>query len=119
MRGHHMPLYNDIDITLDTFPLTGGTTTVEALWMGAPVVSLRGEAYFERLSWSILANLGLEDMAADDLAGYRAIALSLAADRGRRAELRRTLRETIRSSPLGDTKGFARDFYALIENTVR
>jgi protein O-GlcNAc transferase len=119
VRGGHMALYNDIDITLDTFPLTGGTTTVEALWMGAPVVSLRGEAYFERLSWSILANLGLEDMAADDLAGYRAVALSLAADRARRTELRRTLRERIRSSPLGDTAGFARDFYALIENTVR
>lgn len=119
VRGGHMPLYNDIDITLDTFPLTGGTTTVEALWMGAPVVSLRGEAFFERLSWSILANLGLEDLVAEDLAGYRAAALSLAADSGRRAELRTTLRDRIRASPLGDTEGFARDFYALIENTVR
>ncbi|HEV2531877.1 hypothetical protein [Phenylobacterium sp.] len=119
VRGGHMPLYNEIDITLDTFPLTGGTTTVEALWMGAPVISLRGEAFYERLSWSILANLDLPDLVAEDLAGYRAAALALAADRDRRADLRATLRQAIRSSPLGDTQGFARDFYALIENTVR
>jgi len=119
VRGGHMPLYNEIDITLDTFPLTGGTTTVEALWMGAPVISLRGEAFYERLSWSILANLGLEDLVADDLEGYRAAALSLAADRDRRASLRTGLRQAIRSSPLGDTEAFARDFYDLIEGAVR
>jgi predicted O-linked N-acetylglucosamine transferase (SPINDLY family) len=119
VRGGHLTYYNDIDITLDTFPLTGGTTTVEALWMGAPVVSLRGEAFYERLSWSILANVGLTELAAGDLEGYRAAALALAADRDRRTELRRTLRDRVRASPLGDRAGFARDFYALIEDTVR
>ena len=119
VRGAHLPHYNAIDISLDTFPLTGGTTTVEALWMGVPVVSLKGEAFYERLSWSILANAGLADLAAEDLDGYRKIALDLAADRGRRAELRATLRQRLRASPLGDTAGFARDFYALIEGAVR
>jgi predicted O-linked N-acetylglucosamine transferase (SPINDLY family) len=119
VRAGHMLVYNEIDITLDTFPLTGGTTTVEALWMGVPVVSLRGEAFYERLSWSILANLGLQDMAADDLEGYRAAALALAADGPRRAALRATLRDRFRASALGDTAGFARDFYDLVERTVR
>jgi len=118
VRGAHMAHYNEIDITLDTFPLTGGTTTVEALWMGALVISLRGEAFYERLSWSILANLGLEDLVADDLAGYRAAALRLAADPARRAELRTTVRERMKASPLGDPEGFARDFYALVERKV-
>ena len=49
IRGAHMPMYNQVDITLDTLPLTGGTTTTEALWMGVPVVSLVGEAFYERL----------------------------------------------------------------------
>lgn len=119
VRGAHLAHYNEIDITLDTFPLTGGTTTVEALWMGAPVVTLRGEAFYERLSWSILANLGLEELAADDLAGYRDAALQLAGDPSRRAELSATLRARMTASPLGDAEGFARDFYALVENTVR
>jgi predicted O-linked N-acetylglucosamine transferase (SPINDLY family) len=119
VRGGHMALYGEIDITLDTFPLTGGTTTVEALWMGVPVVSLKGPATFERLSWSILANAGLGDLAADDMADFERIALALAADRDRRAELRRTLRERIRQSPLGRSEDFAADFYAMVEAAVR
>jgi predicted O-linked N-acetylglucosamine transferase (SPINDLY family) len=119
VRGAHLPFYNVIDITLDTFPLTGGTTTVEALWMGAPVVSLRGPAFYERLSASILGAVGLDDLVADDLEAYRGAALALAADASRRTELRRTLRERMRASPLGDTAGFARDFYDLVERKVR
>ena len=118
VRGAHMPYYNEIDITLDPFPLTGGTTTTEALWMGVPVVSLRGEAFFERLSWSILSNVGLGDLVGADLDQYQAIALKLAGDRARRRDLRLTLRERIRQSPLGRTDDFARDFYDMIARAV-
>jgi len=118
VRGGHMGCYDGIDITLDTFPLTGGTTTVEALWMGAPVVGLKGPASFERLSFSILSNLGLGDLVADDVAEFERIALALASDRERRRELRRTLRERIRQSPLGRTAEFARDFYGLVRQAV-
>jgi predicted O-linked N-acetylglucosamine transferase (SPINDLY family) len=118
VRGTHMRFYNDIDITLDPFPLTGGTTTTEALWMGVPVVSLRGEAFFERLSYSILSNAGLGDLVAGDLEEYQATALKLAGDRERRRDLRATLRERIRNSPLGRTEEFARDFYDMIAGAV-
>src|SRR4029078_297914 len=80
IRGRHMPFYNEVDITLDPFPLTGGTTTTESLWMGVPVVSLIGEAFHERLSWSILSNAGLGDLVASDLEGYHRIAMDLVAD---------------------------------------
>jgi predicted O-linked N-acetylglucosamine transferase (SPINDLY family) len=118
VRGAHLPLYNEIDITLDPFPLTGGTTTTEALWMGAPVVSLRGEAFHERLSYSILSNAGLGDLVAGDLDEYFQIAMKLVADRDRRADLRRTLRERIKASPLGRTEDFARDFYDMVARAV-
>jgi len=85
-----------------------------AVKMGAPVVGLKGPATFERLSWSILSNLGLGDLVADDVAGFEAVALALAADHGRRAALRASLRERIRQSALGRTADFARDFYAMV-----
>lgn len=119
VRGAHMPFYNEVDISLDTFPLTGGTTTTEALWMGVPVVSLVGEAFFERLSASILANSGLADLATEETDDFIRIAVALASDRTRRMNLRRTLREQMRSGPLGQTEQFAQDFYDLIARTVR
>lgn len=118
VRGAHMPFYNGIDISLDTFPLTGGTTTTESLWMGVPVVSLIGEAFFERLSASILTNCGLAELATDDKAEFVRLAVNLAGDRARRLALRQGLREMIKSGPLGQTERFAADFYDLIARTV-
>ncbi|MDB5425013.1 MAG: hypothetical protein JWQ29_2429 [Phenylobacterium sp.] len=119
VRGRHMPEYNHVDITLDTFPLTGGTTTTEALWMGVPVVSLIGEAFFERLSASILANAGVGDHVTADKARYVEIATGLAADHARRLELRHGLRDQIKAGPLGQTEQFAKDFYDMVARTVR
>jgi len=118
VRGAHMQHYNEIDVSLDTFPLTGGTTTTEALWMGVPVVSLRGEAFFERLSASILANCGLSDLVSDSRDEFVRAAVDLAGDRSRRLALREGLRERMRSGPLGQTETFAQDFYDLITRTV-
>ena len=118
VRGGHMGFYNQIDLSLDTFPLTGGTTTLEALWMGVPVVSLRGKAFYERLSASILANAGLPELVADSLEAFRATALRLIRDPAARADLRRTLRPRLQASPLCDGRGFARDFYSLMKQTA-
>jgi protein O-GlcNAc transferase len=118
VRGKHLPYYNELDITLDPFPLTGGTTTTESLWMGVPLVSLVGQAFHERLSYSILSNAGLGDLCATDLDGYQAIALKLAADVERRRAIRANMREDLRRSPLGQTEQFARDFYDLVHRAV-
>jgi protein O-GlcNAc transferase len=118
VRGLHMVHYNEIDITLDPFPLTGGTTTCEALWMGVPVINLRGRALFERLSGSILTNIGLERFIASDIDEYVKIAVDLAHDRAQRLELRHGLRQRLKDSPLGQNEQFARDFYNLVARTV-
>lgn len=118
VRGAHMPFYNDLDISLDTFPQTGGTTTCESLFMGVPVVSLVGEAVFERLSYSILMNAGLGDLCARTEDEYLRIALNLVGDAERRQELRTGLRTMLKESPLGQTKKFAADFYKMIEGAV-
>ncbi len=118
VRGAHMPFYNDLDMSLDTFPQTGGTTTCEALFMGVPVVTLVGDAVFERLSYSILSNAGLGDLCAFSRDEYVETALKLAADRPRREALRTSLRGMLKQSPLGQTRQFATDFYEMIEGAV-
>jgi predicted O-linked N-acetylglucosamine transferase (SPINDLY family) len=114
VRGRHMPWYNEIDIALDTLPVTGGTTTCETLWMGVPAVTLVGAAPFERMSWSLLANAGLGDLAARSPEEYLRIAVALAADPARRQALKRGLRDQIRARPLGQSMRFAQDFYDLV-----
>lgn len=118
VRGTHMTHYNDIDIALDTFPQTGGTTTCEALWMGVPTVTLVGEAVFERLSYSILENAGLGDLCATSPETFVDVAMRLASDIDRIQALRTGLRDQVRASPLGQSEQFAKDFYALIAGTV-
>jgi protein O-GlcNAc transferase len=118
VRGQHMAHYNDIDIALDTLPQTGGTTTCECLWMGVPTVSLVGPAFFERLSFSNLVNAGLGDLAVDTPDAYVDAAVALVADVERRRSLRLGLRETIRRSPLGDSRRWVRDFEALTIRTL-
>lgn len=98
----HLNAYRGIDIALDTFPYAGTTTTCEAMWMGVPVVTLRGSVHAGRVGVSLLKSVGLDDLVADDTAAYVRIAAGLAADRARLAALRSTLRERMRSSPLMD-----------------
>jgi predicted O-linked N-acetylglucosamine transferase (SPINDLY family) len=118
VRGAHLPHYNRIDISLDCFPQTGGTTTCESLWMGAPCVTLVGESVFERLSYSVLMNVGLAELCARTLDDYVEIAARLAADPSRIAELRASLRARMQASPLGQTQAWARDFYAAVAREI-
>lgn len=106
---HHeyMASYSQIDIVLDSFPRTGGTTTAEALWMGVPVVTLAGRSYAGRISASKLTALGLEDLIAHSREEYIDKAASLASDAARRMALRAELREKMAKSPLCDGKGLA------------
>ncbi len=85
---------------------------------GRAVVSLLGEAFFERLSYSILTNVGLGDLVATTREGYVETAVKLAADPARRMLLRVGLRDQVKASPLGQHEQFARDFYDLVAATV-
>ena len=110
VRGAHLPYYNDIDVALDTFPQTGGTTTCETLWMGVPAITLVGEAFYERLSYSNLSNAGLGELCTFDKAAYAAKAAEVAGRTEWRTELRRGMRERLRDFPLGNPELFVSDF---------
>jgi protein O-GlcNAc transferase len=94
--------YGDVDIALDPFPFGGGLTSCEALWMGAPVVTWPGDRPASRQTVGFLDLLGLSDCVARSRAEYIRCATLLAADEGRRAALRRSLRARIAISPLCD-----------------
>jgi len=96
----HLELYGQIDIALDTIPRTGGTTTVEALWMGVPVVTLSGERYIERLSETMLSAVGLNDWITHDHPSYVARVERAANNVAGRRALRGKLRGQIRDSAL-------------------
>lgn len=104
----HLSQYGDIDIALDTFPYAGTTTTCEALWMGVPMVTLKGARHASRVGASLLATVGLEGLVAADAESYIAIAAALADDAPRRVALRRDLRDRMAGAPLTDAAGFTR-----------
>jgi predicted O-linked N-acetylglucosamine transferase (SPINDLY family) len=114
-RGDYLRLYADIDIALDTLPYNGHTTSLDALWMGVPLVTLVGNTIVGRAGLSQLSNLGLTELVADSEAQYIEIASNLARELPRLKSLRSTLRTRMLNSPLTDARQFARG----IENAYR
>jgi predicted O-linked N-acetylglucosamine transferase (SPINDLY family) len=104
----HLARYHAMDIALDPFPFNGTTTTFEALWMGVPVIALRGDRHSARVGASILANAGLDSLIAANVDDYVRLAVRLAGDAAQLAQLRRTMRDRLAASPLRDAAGFAR-----------
>jgi protein O-GlcNAc transferase len=112
----YMQNYKSVDIALDPFPYVGGTTTCDALWMGVPVITLRGETAVARGGVSLLSNVGLPELIAGDVTDYIRIATSLAGNRSQLAQLRSTLRNQLIASPVMNAAQFARDFEALLRD---
>ncbi len=110
----HLALYGRVDISLDTFPYHGTTTTCEALWMGVPVVTLLGDRHVARVSGSLLAAIGRPEWIAATPEDYVRIAAGLAADPAALAALRSGLRGEVRRSPLGDHAGQSARFAAAL-----
>jgi predicted O-linked N-acetylglucosamine transferase (SPINDLY family) len=107
-RASYLELHHRIDIGLDTFPYTGQTTSLDAFWMGVPVVNLVGSTAPARAGLSLLSNLGLPELAADTPEQFVSVAVALATDLRRLARLRETLRQRLEASPLMDRPRFAR-----------
>ncbi len=105
-------LLADVDIALDTFPYNGTATTCDALWMGVPVISLKGTHHVSRVGLSLLSQVGLGFFAADDGAQYVAKATALAQQTQSLARIRSTLRQRMQGSPLCQPQRFARQVEA-------
>ena len=112
-RPEYLDSYNGIDIALDPFPFNGCTTSVEALWMGVPVITLSSDRFAGHMGETIMKNLDLYECVADSPDDYLEKAVALAADLPRLADLRSRLRERLLNSPLCDGPGFTRDLETL------
>jgi predicted O-linked N-acetylglucosamine transferase (SPINDLY family) len=108
-RADYLRLYHQIDIALDSFPYNGHTTSLDAFWMGIPVVTLAGNTPVSRAGACQLTNLGLPELIARSEAQFTQIATELAGDLPRLAALRTGLRSRMEASPLTDAKRFARN----------
>ena len=118
-REEYLKLYHQIDVGLDTLPYNGHTTSLDSFWMGVPVVSLSGRTAVGRAGRSLLSNVGLPELVAQTPEEYMDIAVSLAGDLPRLAELRKTLRERMKNSPLMDAQRFARNVEAAYRDMWR
>lgn len=111
--------YNDIDIALDTFPYTGGLTTVEALLMGVPVVSMYGDRHGKRFGLSFLSNIGMTELATDNRTMYISLAAGLAEDKKLLKVLHGSLRSMVQKSPLMDGAGYCNDVEWMYRKLLR
>ncbi|MGH8778544.1 tetratricopeptide repeat protein [Paraburkholderia sp.] len=111
-RADYLASYRDIDIGLDTFPYNGHTTSLDALWMGVPVVTRVGETAVGRGGLSQLTNLGLAEFAAPTDEAFVRTVLALAGGLPALAALRNGLRARMERSPLMDGARFARQIEA-------
>jgi protein O-GlcNAc transferase len=107
-RIGHFEDYREIDIALDPFPHGGGMTTLDALWMGVPVVTFAGRTISSRLAAASLTALGLDDFIAPDRDAYVDLAVAKAADLATLARLRASLRRRMADAVIGDPKRYAK-----------
>ena len=110
----HLALYQRVDISLDTFPYHGTTTTCEALWMGVPVVTLMGDRHVSRVSGSLLTSIGRSEWIASNADNYVRIAARFANDPVALATARTGLRDQVSKSSLGDHAGQSARFAAAL-----
>lgn len=116
--GGFLRQYDDIDIALDPLPFNGGTTTLQALWQGVPVLTWPGERMAARSGASILGAAGLSEFVAGGAGDFVAVAAALAQDTARRQTLRHTLRTRLVDAGLTDVQRFSRDFADLLETAT-
>jgi predicted O-linked N-acetylglucosamine transferase (SPINDLY family) len=111
--AQHLRRLAEADLYIDAWPCNAHTTASEALWVGVPVVSVRGKTFAQRVAASVLSAVRLPELACDDVAGYRATILALAGDAPRRASLREHLAAQAACSPLFQGASLVRELEGL------
>ena len=112
---NYLQLHHDVDLCLDTYPYTGGTTTMHALWMGVPTLSLQGPTAASRQGSFALGHAGLDQFLVNDASDYVQKGINLTADLPALANLRSGLRTRFAKAAFGQPAVVT----ASLENALR
>ena len=112
----HLNAYKEADIALDTFPWNGVTTSFEAMWMGVPIITMKGFNFNSRCGESINKNINLENLIAKNKEEYVDKAISLAKNIETLQKIRDHIYENLTNSPLFNKKDFSKEFFLTIKN---
>ncbi|XP_010245836.1 PREDICTED: probable UDP-N-acetylglucosamine--peptide N-acetylglucosaminyltransferase SPINDLY isoform X2 [Nelumbo nucifera] len=115
LNHDHMQAYGLMDISLDTFPYAGTTTTCESLYMGVPCVTMAGSVHAHNVGVSLLSKVGLGHLIAKNEDEYVQLAIDLASNISELSKLRMKLRDQMMNSPVCD----GRNFVLSLESTYR
>jgi len=107
-QAEHLARYPLADLFLDTLPYNAHTTASDALWMGLPVLTRRGQSFASRVAASLLHAVDLPELVTDSPEAYRALAVALAQQPERLARMRAHLLSQRDRLPLFDTPRLAR-----------
>ncbi|CCQ74171.1 putative GT41 : related to UDP-GlcNAc : protein O-b-N-acetylglucosaminyltransferase [Magnetospira sp. QH-2] len=111
--------YGALDLVLDSHPYSGGLTTLEALWMGVPVVTMPGDRMAANHSAAHLRTMGRAELVADDEDDFVQIAHALARDTDHLVHLHQNLRAEMDASPMTNAVAYARDFERLLSHLIQ
>ena len=114
----HMNLYKKIDIALDTFPYNGVTTSFESIWMGVPVLTMKGYNFNSRCGESINKNLGMHDLIAKNEMEYILKANQIASDYKKLTKIRKKIFDNALTSPLFDVEDFSNNFFQSLKKIL-
>ncbi len=109
-RTRYFEAYNKIDIALDPFPYPGATTSMEAMWMGVPVLTKKGDSFLSHNGETIAVNAGQSEWVAQNANDYLDKAIRFSSDLMALAQLRSKLRHQVLTSPIYAADQFARNF---------
>jgi predicted O-linked N-acetylglucosamine transferase (SPINDLY family) len=111
-NDEYLSRYQICDLFLDTFPYNAGTTASDALWVGLPVLTLMGESFASRVAASLLNAIGLPELITKTQEEYETLAIELAKNPQKLAEIKKKLAENRLTAPLFDTPLFTKNLEA-------
>ena len=113
-RKEVLDIYNEIDIALDPFPFQGNTSTIEAIWMGVPVLVLKGDRFLSHFGESINSNLNMYNWIANNDEDYVDKAVKFSSDIQQLKQIRENLRSKALESPIFDFVKFGENFSEML-----
>jgi predicted O-linked N-acetylglucosamine transferase (SPINDLY family) len=112
LMADHLARYGQADLFLDTFPYNAHTTTIDSLKAGVPVLTRMGQSFASRVAASLLNAIGLPELITTSQAEYEALAIELAMNPQKLAEIKLKLANNRLTTPLFDTPLFAKNLEA-------